>query len=77
MRLVKFRITSHTIALFPVEGRHAARTIPGGSVISIEESLLDQKKLVDVIFNGTKVMMFAQDVRARGERVEENGAFSP
>ena len=71
MRFVKYRIISPTIALFPVDGRHVARTVPGGSVVSIDESLINQKTLVEVFWNETKVMMFAQDVRARGEEVED------
>jgi len=71
MRFVKYRIISPTIALFPVDGRHVARTVPGGSVVSIDESLIHQKKLVEVLWNDAKVMMFAQDVRARGEEVAD------
>jgi hypothetical protein len=71
MRFVKYRIISPTIALFPVDGRHVARTVPGGSVVSIDESLIQQTKLVEVLWNETKVMMFAQDVRARGEEVAD------
>ena len=70
MRFVKYRILSPTIALSPVDGRHVARTVPGGSVVSIE-SLINHKKLVEVLWNETKVMMFAQDVRARGEEVAD------
>ena len=70
MRFVKYRIISPNIALFPVDGRHIARTVPGGAVVSIDESLIHQKKLVEVLWNDAKVMMFAQDVRARDEEVE-------
>jgi hypothetical protein len=71
MRFVKVRITSPTIALFPVDGRHVARTVPGGAIVSIDESLINQNKLVEVLWNETEVKMFAQDVRARGEKVAE------
>lgn len=72
MRFVKYRIMSPTIALFPVNGNHqAARTVPAGSVITINDSLLNENKLVEVTLQGTTVQMFAQDVRARGEQVAD------
>ena len=71
MRFAKYRITSPTIALFPVDGRHVARTVPGGAVVCIDEGLINQNKLVEVLWHETEVMMFAQDVRARGEKVVE------
>jgi len=40
-------------------------------LVSIDESLINLNKLVEVFWNETKVMMFAQDVRARGEEVED------
>ena len=64
-----FRLTSPTIALFPEDGRHVARTVPFGAVISVEES--DGNKLVEVTWNDQKILMFAQDIRARGEILSE------
>ena len=51
MRFLKYRITTPTIALFPVDGRHVARTVPDGALVSIDESLLkdDKDMLEDLI----------------------------
>ena len=65
-----FRLTSPTIALFPEDGRHVARTVPFGAVIAVEE--LDGNKLVEVTWNDQKILMFAQDIRARGEVLSDN-----
>jgi hypothetical protein len=54
-----------------VDGRHVARTVPDGALVSIDESLLNQNKLVEVLWNETRVMMFAQDVRTRGEKLAD------
>jgi hypothetical protein len=35
----------------------------------IDEDLFNENQLVEVSWNGKKVMMFAQDVRARGEKI--------
>ena len=71
MRFVKFRIKSPTIALFPVDGRYAARTVPEGSMVTINDTVLKENKLVEVTLQGTPVRMFAQDIRARGEEVAD------
>jgi hypothetical protein len=63
-----FRLTSPTIALFPEDGRHIARTVPFGAVISADE--LDGNKLVEVTWDNQRILMFAQDIRARGEAVD-------
>jgi len=62
-----FRITSPTIALFLEEGRTVARTLPFGAIIAANEVLGNQ--LIEVQYEGEKILMFAQDVRARGEEV--------
>jgi hypothetical protein len=69
MKLVKYRINSPTLALFGEDGYKAPGTVPGGSIVVIDEDSFKENKLVEVLWDGKKVMMFAQDVRARGEEV--------
>ena len=59
------RLTIPTIALFPEDGRHVAHTIPKGAVIQVKT--LQGDKLIEVVWEGKTVLMFAQDIRARGE----------
>ena len=67
MSLRLFRITSPTIALFREEGRTVARTLPFGAIIAANAVLGNQ--LIEVQYEGENILMFAQDVRARGEEV--------
>ena len=62
-----FRLNAPTIALFFEEGRHVARTIPQGAVIQVNS--FEGNKLIEVLWEGKTVLMFAQDVRARGEKL--------
>jgi hypothetical protein len=66
----QYRMISPTIALFFEAGRHVARTVPSGSIITIESLESDSDELVDVIWNDSKVKMFAQDIKTRGERLD-------
>jgi len=70
MPIEKYRIDSPTIALFQEEGRHVAHTIPTGAIISTDGKPFLGNKLMEVLWDKKAVMMFAQDIRARGERVD-------
>ena len=70
-REIRFRINTPTIALFLEEGRQVARTIPGGAeVIVSDESTIQENKLLEVQWAEKRVRMFAQDLRARGEKLD-------
>ena len=49
------------------DGHHVSLTIPAGSLIVVTSGPLDGNRLVDVTWNGQAMMMFAQDLRTRGE----------
>ena len=67
---LKYRIATATIALFFEEGRRVAHTVPAGATVAAES--LDGDKLVDVVWTerNEKIMMFAQDIRRRGTKIE-------
>jgi len=70
-REVKYRINTPTIALFFEEGRQVAHSIPGGAEITVtDDDAVQENKLIEVRWVETTVMMFAQDIRARGEKLE-------
>jgi hypothetical protein len=70
MQATRYRIKSSNLGLFTKDGSHVARTVPAGSLLTIDGDLLHQNQLVEVLWNDKKVMMFAQDVRARGEKID-------
>lgn len=70
MPLEKYRIDSPTIALFLEEGRHVAHMVPKGSTITIEGKTFNGDKLVEVTWGEKVVMMFTQDLRSRGNKID-------
>jgi hypothetical protein len=74
MPTIKFKIISPTIALFEQNGRQVARHVPSGTIIEIDAETLNHKTLIPVVLNGQPVMMFPQDVRSRGERIDHHSA---
>lgn len=67
----KYRIKTPTMALFLENGRHIPRTVPEGAVVETSSLAFDANKLIEVMWDGRKVMMFTQDIQSRGERVQE------
>ena len=63
----RYRIKSPTIALSLQDGRHVAMTVPSGAIITVGK--IDGNELVEVTWEGTIYLMFAQDVRSRGEEI--------
>jgi len=70
MPLEKYRIESPTIALFLEEGRHVAHMVPKGSMITIDGKTFNGDKLVEVTWAEKVVMMFTQDIRSRGKKID-------
>jgi hypothetical protein len=64
-----YRITSPVLALILEGDRHVAHTIPKGATVSFEGKTFDGNKLIEVLWDGKVVMMFTQDLRSRGEKV--------
>ena len=71
MPIDHYRISSPTIALFLEEGRHVAHMVPTGSVISIDGETFNGNKLTEVTWAEKVVMMFTQDLRSRGVKIEQ------
>ena len=69
MPLGRRRILNPTIAVFPEEGRHVAGTVPADAIIEVDSEAFDGDRLVDVIWDGRRVMMFTQDLRTRSELI--------
>ena len=51
-------------------GHHLPLTVPLGGVVQVATGTLNGKRLVDVEWEGKPLMMFAVDLRERGEPVE-------
>ncbi len=77
MTVLRYRITSPTLALFIEDDHHVARIIPLGSVIKVDSRDLDGQKFVTVTWNGRKVMMFAQDLLSRAVAVSRESKEPP
>lgn len=68
----RFRLSAETMGIETVNGGRAAVQIPAGSLVTVESGPRpDDKRLVDVRWDGRRLVMFAEDIEQRGERVSE------
>jgi hypothetical protein len=56
--------------MFLEDGRYVSGMLPRDSTITIASEHFNGNKLVEVFYKGKVVMMFTQDLRSRGEKVE-------
>ena len=66
----QYLITTPTSAVIEQSPRKII-TVPRGSVIDVSLPLSGVRGLVEVTFNGETVLMFAEDIRDRGNPVSE------
>jgi len=64
-----FRINSDTIALGWVNRQRNSIVIPAGAEIVLHNALLEGNRLVDVVWEGRRLMMFTTDLRAFASRI--------
>ena len=65
-----YRITSPSLVLLQVNDRRVSHMIPKGAVVSFDGKTFNGDKIVEVVWDGKIVLMFTQDLRSRGEKIE-------
>ncbi len=66
----RLRLTTPTIAIqSDGESHKTIVTIPMGGIVEVADGQIEGDRLMDVQWEGRTVMMFAQDLRARGEEL--------
>jgi hypothetical protein len=66
----RFRLETSTMAVETVEGKHVAVTVPSADIIKVISGPRHGDRMMDVLWDGRVVMMFAIDVENRGTEVE-------
>jgi len=63
-----FKIENPTIALFFEDGWHVAHTLLAGSIVTAMDCRVGEKGLIDAIWDGKRVLMFAMDLKSVARR---------
>ena len=68
----RFKLSNPTMALDIVDGKRVAITVPTGAVIKVVSGPSGEgDRLVDVVWDGRTVAMFAFDVNVRGAEIKD------
>ena len=76
MQRQAFRLKTPTLGTISSDdGHRVAVTIPQNAIVTVcngplDNNHLDNNHMVDVLWEGKTIMMFTQDLRNRGERVD-------
>ena len=68
----KFKLERATLAITMVEGRRRAVAIPVCAIIKVVSGPTPGDRMVDVLWEGKTVEMFAVDVDVRGTEIVEH-----
>ena len=63
----RFLLTRTAIAIAEREGRHSPITVPAGATIEVLGGPFDGTRLMDVRYEGERVMMFTDDMKTHTE----------
>ena len=66
----RFRMKTPTLAIMAQDGAKIPVMIPKGAEVEVLDGPLNGNRLVDVRWEGKTVMVFTNDIRDRGERLE-------
>jgi hypothetical protein len=69
----RFRMKSPTLAIMTQDTAKIPIMIPKGAEVEVIDGPLNGNRLVDVRWDGKTVMVFTNDIRDRGERVDAFG----
>jgi hypothetical protein len=67
----KYRINTATLVLVLDGDYHRGHTVPRGAIVTVDRTTFGTTKLVQITWDGKKAMMFLEDLRSRGERIDD------
>ena len=71
----RFRLKVDTIAIETIGEERVAIHVPAGSIVTVESGPRpDDRRMLDVYWEGCALVMFADDIEHRGEQVSEASA---
>ena len=66
MHTTRFKLEKSTLAIGDANGKRVAVTIPAGDTVKLVSKPSPWNKMVDVLWEGRTVAMYAIDLRLRG-----------
>ena len=74
MHAISYRIKDPTLAVVEKSGSKVMITVPAGAIVTAENYTVDAMEMVEVVWDKRHILMFALDLRTRGEAVNYQAA---
>lgn len=74
LRGIQFRTTSAIFGIIDEKDQRSSLVIPANAILRVIEGPTDGDRLVDIFWQGRRLLMFTQDLRMRAERVLDTAA---
>lgn len=68
-----YRLKAQTLGIISTNQRRAAILIPQNAMVTVINGPLNGNRMVDVMWDEQIVMIFVEDLRARGETIDPDG----
>jgi hypothetical protein len=65
----RYLIKNPVLVLFEERGRRLAETVPVGAILTVDRAAFSGNKLIEVAWNGRRVIVFVRDLNSRAEKV--------
>jgi hypothetical protein len=66
----RFQLRKDTVAIADNGGKREAVTVPAGAIVKVIAGPDQGDRLIDVLWDGKSIMMFAVDVFTRGTEIK-------
>ena len=71
----RFRLNAPTLGILSGDGERIAVQLPKDAIVEVTSGPRpDDQRMVDVVWEGKALAMFAQDIRDRGDQVKGKSA---
>jgi hypothetical protein len=70
----RFKLERSTLSIGEVDGKRVAVTIPAGNTVKVIAGPRDGDRMIDVLWEGRMLVMFAIDLKQRGIELSQESA---
>ena len=70
----RFKLETSTLSIGEVDGKCVAVTIPAGNTVKVVAGPRDGDRMIDILWEGRILVMFAIDLKQRGIELSQESA---
>lgn len=72
--MLRYKLRTATVVVCHGDGHPVAMTVPCGAILNVPDESVNSIGQVEVVWNGSSVRMFAEDLHSRGTLINARSA---